>query len=324
MTMNQKNNDKEKVQRKNPLLGTFLLFVTTVIWGAAFTAQSSAADKIGSFTFITSRQILASVSLIIIAAIRSVLRRHKIISPQTQNKTSRKRLLIGGILCGITLFLGMSLQQLGISSYPPDAASSGRSGFLTATYVIMIPVVQRITGKKLSIPVILSVFGCLAGMYLLCLSNGFTGIYLGDLLELGCAAGFTSYIIIVDRFNDEDCIFLSIIQSIVSALIAFAAMLLTEKPDIGILIQAWLPIVYAGVLSSGIGYTLQIIGQKTAEPTVASVVMSMESVFAALFGWLILGEILGIRELSGCILVFASVILAQFPDHKNNKTRSTT
>ncbi len=301
------------------LLGSLLLFITTIIWGAAFTAQSSAAENIGSFTFITAREVLAAGVLIIAAAIRMITTGAKKSAKPAGNKLSKKRLVTGGILCGITLFIGMSTQQLGIAAYPPDAASSGRAGFLTATYVIMIPIVQRITGKKLSLPVLLAVFGCIAGMYLLCLSNGFSGIYLGDLLELCCAAGFTSYILVVDRFNKEDGLYLSIIQSVVCAVISAVFMLITEKPDINILIQAWLPVVYAGVLSSGVGYTLQILGQKTAEPAVASVIMSMESVFAALFGWIILGEILSIRELSGCALVFASVILAQVPDFINMK-----
>lgn len=301
------------------LLGSLLLFITTVIWGAAFTAQSSAAENIGAFTFITAREVLAAAALIIVASFRFVFSARKKESSHPEKRLSRRRLIIGGILCGITLFLGMSLQQLGISAYPAEAASSGRAGFLTATYVIMIPIVQRITGKKLSLPVLLAVFGCIAGMYLLCLSNGLSGIYLGDLLELGCAAGFTSYIIVVDRFSKEDGLYLSIIQSVVCAVISAAVMFITEKPDMGILIQAWLPVVYAGVLSSGVGYTFQILGQKTAEPAVASVIMSMESVFAALFGWVILGEMLNFRELSGCALVFASVILAQVPDFINMK-----
>ena len=293
------------------LQGSLLLLLTTLLWGLAFVAQSTAAESIGPLTFNFTRCLLAAAFLFAVLLIRnSALRITKKRSPVL----SRKRLLLGGVLCGITLFSGMYLQQAGIAAYPPDAASSGRAGFLTATYVIMIPVAERVSGKKFRLPVILAVIGCIFGMYLLCMSGGFEGIYLGDILELGCAVGFTSYILVVDRFTDLDGLSLSCVQFVVCGMICSAGMLIFEKPDSGALLQAWLPVVYAGIVSSGIGYTLQILGQKNAEPAVASVIMSLESVFAAVFGWIILGEGLSILEIIGCALVFASVIAAQLPD----------
>ena len=242
------------------LKGPLLLLLTTILWGLAFTAQSTAADKIGSFTFNAVRCILAAVFLFVTLIIRSSAEklRHK-----EKKKNSPKKLLFGGFMCGITLFAGMNLQQFGIAAYPPEAASSGRAGFLTATYVVMIPIVQRLLGKK--------------------------------------------------KFAGIDGIMISCLQFVICGAICFVCMMIFEKPDIAVLADAWLPIAYAGIVSSGIGYTLQILGQKETEPTVASIIMSLESVFAALFGWMILGEILSTRELIGCALVFASVIIAQIP-----------
>lgn len=300
----------------NKLRGSLLLLITTILWGLAFVAQSSAAGNIGSFTFNTARCVLAALFLFIVILCRSGINK---LRKEDIQKTPVKKIILGGILCGVTLFFGMNLQQFGIAAYPPDAASSGRAGFLTATYVIMIPIVQRVLGRKLKLPVIFAVIGCIAGMYLLCMSGGFEGIYLGDVLELGCAVGFTSYILAVDKCRNIDGLMVSCLQFIVCGLMCAAGMLFFEKPDISILADAWLPIVYAGVVSSGIGYTLQILGQKDVEPAVASIIMSLESVFAAVFGWILLGEILSTRELIGCALVFASVIAAQIPDFVKSK-----
>ncbi len=296
------------------LKGPFLLLITTMIWGLAFTAQSSAADKVSSFTFNAARCVLAAVFLALYILTRNTAIRLK---KKEIKKDPLKKLLLGGTLCGITLFAGMNFQQFGIAAYPPEAAASGRAGFLTATYVVMIPIVRRITGKKLSYAVIAAVAGCMIGMYLLCMSGGFEGIYLGDILELLCAVGFTAYILSVDRCTDLDGAVISCIQFIVCAVICIICMLIFEKPDMNALLDAWIPTVYAGVVSAGIGYTLQIIGQKYTDPTVASVIMSLESVFAALCGWIVLGEVLSGRELAGCVLVFVSVLVAALSETKS-------
>lgn len=296
------------------LVGSLLLFITTIIWGLAFTAQSTAAESIGSFTFNTARCILAAFFLLIVLLCRKGFHAARKKKANEHKPLPKKKLLLGGILCGVTLFIGMNFQQFGIAAYPPEAATSGRAGFLTATYVVMIPIVQRLRGKKLQWPVIAAVIGCIIGMYLLCMSGGFEGIYTGDILVFGCALGYTAYILAVDRCSQLDGLIVSCIQFIVCGTICAVGMLLTEKPDMTVLLNAAVPILYTGILSSGVGYTLQILGQKTAEPAVASVIMSLESVFAAVFGWLILGEILSARELAGCGLVFLSVLLAQIPD----------
>ena len=193
------------------------------------------------------------------------------------------------------------------------AAASGRAGFLTATYVVMVAVIAVFTGNKLHPTVIVAAVGCVAGMYMLCLSGGIDRVYFGDLLILLCAVGYAAYIMAVDRFNDTDGIAMSFVQFIVCSVLSTVCAFIFEQPDFGVIAQAWLPVAYAGVLSSGVAYTLQIIGQKYAEPTVATIVMSLESVFAALAGWVLLNERLSPAELAGCALVFASVILAQAP-----------
>lgn len=293
------------------LTGSVILLITTIIWGLAFTAQSAAADSIPPFTFNTARCLLAALSLLIFLGVQSGAER---LWKKERKKQPVRELLIGGLICGVMLFFGMNFQQAGISAYPPEAASTGRAGFITATYVIMIPIIQRISGKKIGLAAAGSVVCCVIGMYLLCMSGGFEGIYLGDLLVFGCAVAYTIYILAVDRYSHLDGIVLSIMQFIVCGVISAVCMLIFEKPELSALSEAWLPVLYAGVLSSGIGYTLQIFGQKRTSPALASIIMSMESVFAALFGWMILGEMLSVREMIGCALVFVSVIAAQIPD----------
>lgn len=227
----------------------------------------------------------------------------------------KRGVVFGGAVCGIVLFAAMSFQQGGIAAYPEGAAASGRSGFLTATYVVMVAICARFLGKKLYKSVYAAVAVCIVGMYLLCMSGGGRGIYFGDVLGLVCAAFFTAHIMVVDRFSYCESVKLSCMQFLVSGILSTAAMLLFEQPDIHMLAAAAVPILYAGILSSGIAYTLQMEGQKYAEPSVAAIIMSLESVFAVLGGWIVLNETLSVRELAGCALVFAAVILAQLP-HK--------
>ena len=225
----------------------------------------------------------------------------------------KKGAVFGGGICGVVLFAAMSFQQGGIAAYPEGAAASGRSGFLTATYVVMVAICARFLGKKLHKSVYAAVAVCIVGMYLLCMSGGGNGIYFGDVLGLVCAVFFTAHIMVVDHFSYCESVRLSCMQFLVSGILSTAAMLLFEQPDIHMLAAAVGPILYAGILSSGIAYTLQMEGQKYAEPSVAAIIMSLESVFAVLGGWIVLNERLSVRELAGCALVFAAVILAQLP-----------
>lgn len=230
----------------------------------------------------------------------------------------KRGVVFGGGICGIVLFAAMSFQQGGIAAYPEGAAASGRSGFLTATYVVMVALCARFLGRKIHKSVYAAVAVCIVGMYLLCMSGGGSGIYFGDVLGLVCAVFFTAHIMVVDHFSYCESVKLSCMQFLVSGILSIVAMLLFEQPDIHMLAAAAVPILYAGILSSGIAYTLQMEGQKYAEPSVAAVIMSLESVFAVLGGWVVLKETLSVRELTGCALVFAAVILAQLP-HKDKE-----
>lgn len=303
------------------LKGPLLLTVTAVLWGMAFVAQTSAAASVGPFTFNASRNIVGALFL---AAVISARKRTGSDEKPSDDGNAgnagntggytRRTLVIAGVACGLVLAVSSLLQQAGISSYPEGVAVSGRSGFITALYMVMVAVMAQFMGRRQHAAVWASVAVALAGMYLLCVPEGLDSVYLGDWLTLACAFGFALHIIVIDRFPHVDGVRLSQLQLIVSAAVSLAGALAFEHPDPATIAAAAVPILYAGICSDGIAYTLQILGQKTTDPTVASVIMSLESVFAALGGWIILSESLSAVELGGCALVFAAVLLAQAPD----------
>lgn len=298
--------------RAKQIKGSLTLLLTAMIWGTAFVAQTSAADSVASFTFNGVRAIIGAAVLIVYLSIRAKCTGEPLIP---RDKAARKTLFTGGAACGVVLCLAMNLQQLGISCYPAGVAVSGRSGFLTAVYVVLVPVCGLFFHKKVALPVWIAVAAALCGMYLLCLSGGWSGIYLGDVLMLLCALSFTAHILTVDHFGAAvDGVKMSCVQFIVCGVISLAGAFLFESPNLESLRAAWLPLLYAGVMSSGVAYTLQIVGQRDTEPAMASLLMSLESVFAGLGGWVLLHERLSGRELAGCALVFAGVLLAQLPE----------
>ncbi len=295
--------------------GSLILLITAMVWGLAFVAQSTAADQIGTFSFNLLRCLLAAGFMLTAICLRDGWNKLKR-KPKKQKPPVRDS-LIAGAWCGGTLFAGMTFQQMGFAYYPPEAAASGRAGFLTAVYVVLLPIVRIFAGKRPGWLTACSAGICLIGMYLLCMGQGFSGIYLGDIFELLCAAGFTAYILAVDHFKAMDGLWLSMMQFLAAAALSAASMgLAGEKAEPSLWLSAWVPLLYVGIISGGVGYTMQIWGQKYADPTVASVVMSLESVFAALCGWLLLGEGMSLREWLGCALVFAAVLLSQLPDKK--------
>ncbi len=302
---------------KKNLKGSLILLLAALIWGFAFAAQSSAADSVGPFTFNAVRSCVGALFLVGVIAVRAGITKQPIIPAESQEK---KGILLGGISCGVALFLAANFQQFGIWAYPDGVAASGRSGFLTAMYVVMVAFVGCFSGKKLHPIIPAAAVVAVLGMYMLCMSGGISGLYLGDLLCLICAVCFTGHILVVDRFSAFDGIKISCIQFFTVGVLSGICMLAFEEVSMSSILSAWLPILYTGVCSSGIAYTLQIIGQKKAEPAVASIVMSLESVFAGVGGWLVLGEKLSARELGGCALVFAAVILAQVPDFIKKQT----
>lgn len=225
----------------------------------------------------------------------------------------RRDLARAGIACGVALGAASFLQQAGISAYPDGAAASGRSGFVTATYMVMVALAAACMGKRAHPLVFISVGVALLGMYLLCVPDGLGNVYAGDWLVLASAAGYAVHILVIDRFPRVDGVRLSRMQLVVAAALSIAGALAFERPNLADILAAAVPILYAGIMSDGIAYTLQIVGQKTTDPTVASVIMSFEAVFAALGGWMLLGEQLTSVEAAGCAIVLAAVLLAQVP-----------
>ena len=297
--------------------GPILLLITAMLWGMAFVAQTTAAQAVGPLTFNMSRNVIGALFLSGVIAWRGRTGQDQ---PPTAEASgggyTRRTLMIAGVACGVCLFVSSYLQQAGITAYPPEAAASSRSGFVTATYMVMVAVIGVMLGKKLHPLVVVSVALALLGMYLLCVPDGLGSIYQGDWLVLGSALGYAIHILLIDRYTQVDGVRLSRVQLITSCLLSVVCALAFEHPTLEVIVAAAVPILYAGIASDGVAYTLQIVAQKTTDPTVASIIMSLESVFAALGGWLILSESLTAVELAGCALVFVAMILAQVPDFK--------
>ncbi|MDE6663335.1 MAG: DMT family transporter [Lachnospiraceae bacterium] len=283
-----------------------LLFLTAFIWGVAFVAQSAGMDYVGPFTFNAVRCILGGIVLIPCIGILSLHKKQK--SDVSENK---KTLLIGGIMCGILLFTASSLQQFGILY-----TTAGKAGFITALYIIIIPVLSIFLHKKAGMKVWISVVIALCGLYLLCMNENLR-LSQGDILLLLCSLTFSFHIMVIDYFAPKvDGVKMSCIQFFVCGILSSIGMLLFENPNIVQILSGWLPILYGGIMSCGVAYTLQIIGQEGMNPTVASLILSMESVISVLAGWVLLHETLSRRELTGCVFMFAAIILAQLPERQ--------
>lgn len=227
-----------------------------------------------------------------------------------KEKSERKTLLAAGLVCGTFLFAASAAQQIGITINP----STAKAAFLTAMYVVLVPVFGLFLGRKGSVQLWVSMVIAVAGLYMLCMKNGFGGIETSDWILLSCAVLFSFQIMSIDHFSPlVDGVRLSLIQFIVVAVESSAAALIFETPTLAEYGANFLPVVYCGVMSSGAGYTLQILGQKDLNPAIASLIMCLESVFSALGGWLLLGQNLSMRESAGCTLIFAAVVLSQLP-----------
>ena len=330
-----------------------LLLLTALIWGVAFVAQSVGMDYVGPFTFIAARSIIAGLFLLPViylmdrrrgisntASADSAASKASSTAaspadsitagvmdtsatlvpapgeiPAGQTKTTagasasdRKALILGGILTGLCLAVASALQQIGIVY-----TTVGKAGFLTAMYILIVPILGLFFRKKVRLQIWISVALAVLGMYLLCMTDGF-GFSVGDGLEFLCAVGYSCHILVIDHFSPKvDGVRMSCIQFWVCGLGCAVAALIFEQPDMGAILAAWMPILYAGALSSGVGYTLQIVAQKDTDPVIASLLMSLESTFSLLAGWVILGQTLSGRELTGCLLMFAAIMLAQIP-----------
>lgn len=291
---------------KQQIKSSLILLLTATIWGVAFVAQSVGMEYIGPFTFNAIRCVLGGMVLIPVIL---VLQKKKETGAENQEKEDKKTLWMGGIACGVILCIASNLQQFGIME-----ASVGKSGFFTALYIVMIPVIGIFIGKRPGIKLWFCVALAVVGMYLLCMKDGSFTIERADIMLLLCALAFSFHILVVDYFSPKvDGVKMSCIQFFVCGVFSAVGMLFTETPDISNIQAAWLPLLYAGLLSCGVGYTLQIVGQKGINPVIASLIMSLESVISALAGWVILGQVLSPKEILGCILMFVAIIITQIP-----------
>ncbi len=290
------------------LKGTLALLSATVIWGLAFIAQSVGMDKIGPFTFQAIRCGLAVIFLFGCSVIIDI-------KDKTFSKWKDPVLWKAGIICGGALFVAASLQQVGLVY-----TDAGKAGFITAMYIVLVPILGLFIGNKPPKTAVFSVILAVVGLYLLsCV--GVTEINQGDLLLMGCALAFAVQINCIDRkAGNLDGLRLNCVQSLVVTVLSVPFVLLTETVEVSNIAACWGSLMFAGVLSMGVAYTLQIVGQKALEPTTAALIMSLESVFAALGGWLVLHETMSGYELMGCALVFAAVVHSQIPGKENSRT----
>lgn len=286
---------------------SFILFLTATIWGIAFVAQSVGMDYVEPFTFIMARNIIAVI--VLLPCIGLLNHRNRIKETSTKLEGTGRDLILGGIACGVLLFIASALQQFGI-----QYTTVGKAGFITAMYIVLVPILGIFLHKKVGLRIWIAVVLAVAGLYLLCIKEGSFTLQIGDLLVLACAVAFSFHILVIDYVSPKvDGVKLSCIQFFTCAVLSAIGMFWFEQPEISQILAAWLPVLYAGALSSGVAYTLQIIGQKGMNPTVASLILSLESVVSLLAGWVILGQSLSDRELLGCALAFGAIILAQLP-----------
>lgn len=295
--------------KKAALRSSLLLFLAAFIWGVAFVAQSVGMDYMGPFSFNGARFLMGSAALVPLVIVRRKKNKEK-----NYKKSGERDTIAGGICCGLALCSAALFQQFGILY-----TTVGKAGFITTLYIIIVPIMGIFLKKKVPGKVWIGAVIAAFGMYLLCMSERFA-LSRGDTYVFICAILFSVHILVIDHFSPKaDGVELSCIQFLTAGVICSVLALFVEKPVIRNFIDGIIPLAYAGIMSSGVAYTLQVIGQKDLDPTVASLILSMESVVSMLAGWVILGQALNRRELFGCVLVFGAVILVQLPDCKKKK-----
>lgn len=303
--------EKELFMNKR-IISNILLLVTALIWGSSFVAQK-AGTVLEPFTYNGIRTLVGGISLVPVILILSKVGKDKSAEAVPKDK---KSLIIGGIVCGTFLAIASNLQQFGMY-FDADA---GKAGFITALYIMIVPILGMFLGKRVRPLVWFCVLLGACGFYLLTIAGKGVGLTIekGDLFILLCAVLFSCHILAIDHFSPKcDGVKLSCLQFFVAGGLSFIMMLVFESPSLNQILDCWFPIIYAGVFSCGIAYTLQVVAQKNAEPTAASLILSLESVFAVISGAILLGERMTGYEILGCIVIFVAVILAQLP--KNEK-----
>lgn len=286
---------------------SLLLFLTAVIWGVAFVAQSAGMAYVGPFTYNGVRSILGG--LVLLPCIVLLDRVRGIAKESVNGIHQRNQLVMGGLCCGLILFAASSFQQLGI-----QYTSVGKAGFITAMYILLVPIMGLFIHKKVGLKVWIGVAFAVCGLYLLCMNGGLR-LEMGDALVLVCALIFSLHILVIDYFSPKvDGVRMACIQFWVCGILSMICSFLFESPQLNSILAAWKPVCYGGIMSCGVAYTLQIVGQKDMNPTVASLILSLESVVSVIAGFLILHQTMSRRELLGCCLMVVAIVLAQLPE----------
>ena len=290
-----------------PILAAF-------IWGTAFVAQDLCADSIGTFAFNATRYFVAVLALLVVIAISDRAKKNRPALTAEEKKAASKQLWLGGLCCGVALAIASNFQQAGLVA----GTDAGKAGFITALYVVLVPVFGLFFKRKVSLPVWIAVVCSVVALYLLCIKGDFS-LAAGDLLILVCAVCFAVHILVIDHFTAYcDGVKLSCLQFLFAGIISAVCMFLFEDVDFAAIWSCILPLLYVGIFSCGVGYTLQILAQKDSNPTVVTILLSLESVFAVIAGAIILHQQMTAREYIGCVVMFVAVILAQiqFPEKK--------
>lgn len=283
-----------------PILAAF-------IWGTAFVAQDLCADSIGAFAFNATRYFIAVLALLVVILISDKLKKNKPTLTAQEKKAANKQLWLGGLCCGAALAIASNFQQAGLVA----GTDAGKAGFITALYVVLVPVFGLFFKRKVSLPTWIAVVLSVVALYLLCIKGDFS-LAPGDLLILVCAVCFAVHILVIDHFTAYcDGVKLSCLQFLFAGIISTICMFIFEDVDFAAILSCALPLLYVGIFSCGVGYTLQILAQKDSNPTVVTILLSLESVFAVIAGAIILKQQMTVREYIGCAIMFAAVILAQ-------------
>lgn len=306
------NKSSENRPAKKPVFYAVILMLCAMVWGFAFVSQSVGAEYVGAFTFLTIRCWIAVVLLVPVSAFIYKKRAGGKRTAADEIRENRRAYLMGLCFCGTALFSASAMQQAGIAF-----TSTAKASFITALYVVLVPVLSVFFGKRPLLKLWICVLVSVLGLYLLCISGPEGAFNKGDAMMIACALLFSIQIMTVSHFvKFTDAVLLSLMQTIGEGILATVFMLLFEKPSYEMIRAAAPALLYAGVMSSGVGYTLQIVGQEGIDPTIASLIMSLESVFGAIGGWMILGQRLSLREFAGCVLMFAAIIYSQVPGRR--------
>lgn len=304
------------IEVEKQIRNSFLLFLTATIWGTAFVAQSVGMERVEPLTFNAVRCLIGGLFLLPCMALLNHLfpQRKQALASQLHYPSLRHSALFGGMICGLLFTLASNLQAYGVKY-----TTVGKAGFITSSYIVIVPLLGLFMKKKVRLRIWMAVAIAMSGLYLLCMGEQLT-LALGDLLVFLSAILFSLHILAIDHFAARvDGVLLSCMQFMICGILTLIAAFLFESSDIEALLAAAFPLFYAGIMSCGVAYTLQIVGQKDMNPTVAALILSLESCISVIAGWIFLHEVLSTKEMIGCLLMFAAIVIAQLPQRKSVK-----